>query len=415
VPLLAPIQNVWVGPILSAEVFTASLAAFSKHLSVILSVGFAFLTKCLSDLLLFFPSLLGNSLSLRPAGPGSFTPAVTAGFYLALILFSLLVKSRVLRDIFYNQRLKLGLVTVFLAASFIFSAILLVYWTPQRNVRPGFLTIDFLDVGQGDCALVTFPDGKTLLIDSGGIIDFNPQTDDAIPLRYGIGEKVVSGFLWQKGITRLDYVLVSHSDLDHLGGLFEIIDSNKPEKIFIAKGIKLSPVMARFLESATLSGISVEEVSAGYKAEIGGAGLQIIWPGPLPDLKDNNNSIVLKISYNQFTALFTGDIEARAEEMIIRSGSDISAKILKVAHHGSRSSSTIGFIEAVNPELAIISAGRYSVYGHPHPEVVSRFLQKGVNLLSTQSSGWISITSDGSMISVNCFLPCSPDIISKPH
>ncbi len=269
----------------------------------------------------------------------------------------------------------------------------------QQEQTAKKLYVYFLDVGQGDGAFIRTPNGKSILIDAGqsalGYDEFDAGLEIVIP------------FLTKKNITKIDYVVASHAHADHIGGLISVM-KKFPVGIVYDSGFSYSsPVYEKFLQIIKLKKIS-------YK--IAGQGDILNWD---PDLTikvlsprsnrlfedPNNNSIVLKITYKNVSFLFTGDIESIAEDEILNNykKNEISSTILKVPHHGSRSSSTEGFIDAVNPEVAVISCGRYNRFRHPHPAIVKLYGEFGIELHRTDKEGTIFISTDGETYTVKSF------------
>jgi competence protein ComEC len=254
-------------------------------------------------------------------------------------------------------------------------------------------TISVLDVDQGQAVLVVAPDGSAALVDAG-----RSQTR--------IREEIVP-YAREQGINELQYLILSHPDQDHVGGMPEVfehfsvenwVDPGIPttnqryeETIEIVLEQDIPAILARQGERLTL-GDSVE--------------LSLLWPqsgfilsGSEPD--SNENSVVLKVSFHDVDILIPGDLETRGEDALVEQlGGALEAEILVVGHHGSNTSSTAPFLDAVNPELAIISAGRDNPYGHPHDEVMQRLRFRGVEIYRTDLDGTVEIATDGVSYSV---------------
>jgi competence protein ComEC len=273
----------------------------------------------------------------------------------------------------------------------------------SAGLPDGRLRVDFLDVGQGDSALVTMPDGSTLLIDGGGRPDFRRADDeDSEEFRRdtrGVGEAVVSEYLWHRGLSRIDYVLATHADADHIDGLNDVLRSFRVRAALVARAPSGDAEFLRFAATARDSGVPVYLVGRGDRLRFGAAALEVLWPPAIEGEADapsaNNDSIVLRLRFGRRTLLLTGDAEAPAEASLVRAGDDLACDVLKVAHHGSRTSSTQPFVNAARPALAIISVGQDSPHGHPHAEVVARWRDSGALVLTTGASGTITVSTDG--------------------
>ncbi|HEX3253816.1 MAG TPA: DNA internalization-related competence protein ComEC/Rec2 [Pyrinomonadaceae bacterium] len=267
---------------------------------------------------------------------------------------------------------------------------------PLSSGRAGAaLHIDFLDVGQGDAALITMPDGTTLLVDGGGNIMDSARR---------IGETVVSEYLWWRGLDHVDYVLVTHADADHIDGLNDVLKNFAVRGALIARAPANDPEFAKFSETLKQTNTHAVKLQAGDVIHFGEVELSVLWPPAGSETSANNDSIVLRVKFGQRSILLTGDIEKQAEKSLLDSGQSLRADIVKIPHHGSKSSSTEEFVRTVAPEFAIISVGRHSMFGHPHKEVVQRWQANGATVLTTGECGTITITTDGKDLRLNKFL-----------
>jgi competence protein ComEC len=279
---------------------------------------------------------------------------------------------------------------------------------PLSAGRPdGRLRIDFLDVGQGDAALVTMPDGTTLLIDGGGRPSYarpspaNADEEEAEPFERdarGIGEAVVSEYLWWRGLDRVDYILATHADADHMEGLNDIARNFKVRAALVARAPRTDAQFARFAATTEAEGVSLFLLGRGDRLRFGAVTADVLWP--MPDesglaSSNNNDSIVLRLRFGERTFLLTGDIERKAEEALVAARDELSSDLVKVAHHGSKTSSTQEFVTAVRPSLAVISVGLTSPYGHPRPEVMERWRNAGAQIMTTGERGTITVSTDG--------------------
>ena len=234
---------------------------------------------------------------------------------------------------------------------------------------PQNLKIYFIDVGQGDSMLIKTPMEKTILIDGGG----SKEKES-----FDIGEKILLPYLLDKGINRLDYVLITHFDSDHVGGILTILQNIKVEKVIICRQGENSENYEEFKNIVKEKKIKVIVVKKGDNISVEkNITLQILWPKEEQIQENilNNNSIVAKFNYNNFSMLLTGDIEEIAEKQILeeyKNSNILKSTILKVAHHGSKSSSIQSFLEKVKPKIALIGVGENNTFGHPNKGVIER-------------------------------------------
>ncbi|NOT64302.1 MAG: ComEC/Rec2 family competence protein [Acidobacteria bacterium] len=278
------------------------------------------------------------------------------------------------------------------------------------HFMPGRLAITFLDVGQGDAMLLQFPRGQTMVLDSGGRLAYAVNNEDLnedlfIEDRIGIGEAAVMPYLWRLGLRRLDYIAATHADSDHVEAFGEI-----------TQGFAVKQALAGFASSTDLfsqairqHGIPLRVVKRGEAFEFDGVQWQVLAPFADADAvsnTDNNASLVVRVRYGQRTFLLTGDIERETEARLVQEEPDLHADVLKVAHHGSRTSSTHDFLARIKPQHAIISAADPSPYGHPHPEVVERLQRAGAQLWATGKCGAITFTTDGNALQASSFKVC---------
>ena len=237
-----------------------------------------------------------------------------------------------------------------------------------KNIQKD-LYINFIDVGQGDSTLITTQFNKKILIDGGGS-EFGSTFD--------VGEKTLLPYLLKKKIHKLDYVIISHFDSDHVGGILTILEELNVKQVLIPKQVEYSENYNKFLDIIKKRNIKVKIVGEGNTINIDkNTYLDILWPEE-KQIKDNvlnNNSLIVRLCYKNFKMLFTGDIEAIAEQRLLQKYENtekLTADILKVAHHGSKSSSIAEFLEKVNPRIALIGVGKNNKFGHPNAGVLDR-------------------------------------------
>ena len=239
------------------------------------------------------------------------------------------------------------------------------------NLLPKDLRIYFIDVGQGDSTLILTPKGNSILIDGGG-----SETGS-----FDVGEKILLPYLLDRGVTKIDYMMISHFDSDHVGGLFSILENLRVEHVLISKQGKESENYKHFLEISKRKKIKVIYVEAGDRINIEkNMFFEILFPtrNLISENILNNNSIVARLVYKNFKILFTGDIEEIAEKELIKLYSKtnkLRADILKVAHHGSKSSTIASFLKLVNPRISLIGVGATNTFGHPNIGVLERLEQ----------------------------------------
>jgi len=264
---------------------------------------------------------------------------------------------------------------------------------PRRHTM-----ISFPDVGQGDCALIEFASGKTVVIDGGGTHDN----------RFDIGRRVVAPFLWNRGIQRLGLVVLTHPEADHMNGLLALLKKFPVSEVWVHGSDTDHPGYGKFMRVIAEKRIPVRTVSAGDPPfAFGGAELRVLHPEPgfRPRKKNaakasNDRSLVVRVEERGRTYLFAGDIEADAESYLIGNGRDLKCDVLKVPHHGSKSSSSEAFVSRAKPRIAVVSVGRENPYRHPADEVMDRYEQAGAEICRTDRDGAVFIKSDADRLDV---------------
>lgn len=283
----------------------------------------------------------------------------------------------------------------------LFCLICLQPWRPV--VRPGMLELTAIDVNQGDSLLLVFPNGKTMLIDAGG---FPGMSRMARKPQLDMGEDVVSPYLWGRRIHHLDYAVLTHGHSDHMAGLPAILDNFHPDSLWIGA----EPPTEEWKEveqRAAADHVPIIPLTrASRLADIGGAHLRVLAPTPdyAPDTEaGNNDSLVLEVTYGRRSILLTGDAERPVEEELVTSGQLRPVTLLKVGHHGSRTSSSEDFLDQLQPRFAFISDGYLNQFHHPHQTVLDRLARRHTAIFRTDQRGLLTFRTDGDKVELETF------------
>lgn len=263
-------------------------------------------------------------------------------------------------------------------------------WYP----RP--LSVHFIDVGQGDAALIITPRGKTVLVDTGGSFSSS---------NYDIGERVVAPYLKHYGVTTVDYLILTHGHQDHAGGAAGIAGRVSVNKVMLPREeysqavqalVHTKPAIA-IIPTYTDQRFQLDGVDVGIEHAVGENGRNQAVTG-------NEVSSVVRVSYGRHSFLITGDLEAKGEEALLAAKEVKPCTVLKVGHHGSKTSTTAAFLQALAPEYAVISVGYANRFGHPHPETIRRLTDRQTVIYRTDTHGAVVFKSDGRKLEVDTYI-----------
>ena len=258
------------------------------------------------------------------------------------------------------------------------------------------LRVTFLDVGQGDAAVIETPGGKTILVDTGGMDQEGGDNE---------GRRTVAPFLRSRGVNHVDMILLSHPHTDHIGGAAALI-GQFPAALLMDNGQDADkPPVANILTAAQTHHVLYRAARRGQVIELGdGVLLRVLSPTELETHGAvNNASMVLRLEYKRTTLLFTGDAEIDEETDLLNDKLPLACDALKVGHHGSDTSTTPEFLAAAHPRFAIVSVGKHNLYGHPRLDVMRRLSESGAKTYRTDQCGAVTLLSDGETTQVAPF------------
>ena len=386
VPLLGFAANLLVVPFLGSAAVVLGLVATAL---VFLHMGAATLVVWCAGAVVSLGVWVVEAIAVLPFAAVHF---VTPTLFELILFYTLCVSL-----LFFSHFQPPWLRRVFFSC--LFSLVLCdgLYWITQRYFHTD-LRVSFLDVGQGDAAVVEFPGSHVMVIDAGGFLS---RTFDS-------GRAIVAPFLWQKKIGQVDTLVLSHPNLDHYGGLEFLAEHFGVTSFwFNADKRSKSQRFKRLMTTLERNGVEIRPLCSGSQdQEINSVRIQILHPPcSQTGLDTNDASLVLRLSHGEVDILFSGDVETAGERILLSTSAQLASEILKVPHHGSRSSSTLPFLEAVSPQVAIASLGHHNRFRFPAPQVVDRYERQGVALLRTDQAGTITVLSDGKSYRVETFLP----------
>jgi beta-lactamase superfamily II metal-dependent hydrolase len=399
VPLSAPLVNLVAVPLVGVVVplgfLTLACGLIFPAAGKLLAAPLAWLTTLLLHVVQWFAHFRGWSYRI----PG---PPV----WLILLFFAagLLIAAELRLQLPLRRSVAWGMFLVFAA-----SALTIAIYPFGEKWARGRLELTVVDVGQGDSLFVVSPGGKTLLIDGGGAFGGFPGHEE----HNGIdpGEEAVSPYLWSRGFQKLDVVALTHAHQDHLGGLSAILENFRIGRLWIGRE-ESSPALLRLEDLARERNVPIEHELRGRSFHWDGVDGDFLWPEMAPEeaatSAKNNDSLVLRLRYGNRTMLLPGDAERQVErEMLSEDEAEtLHSDVLKVGHHGSKNSTIPEFLAAVQPRFAIISAGEFNPYGHPHAELLERLEKTGAVILRTDRDGAVRVVTDGERLEITYFVAC---------
>jgi competence protein ComEC len=375
------ISNILAGPILGIIIILGFITIFISFVSIKISKVFSFILSMFLKLLILIANFSSNlPLSkIYVKTPSIFLIII---YYLILLIFLYSIKrkklhrfEKILIKKVKNRKFKKSVIAIILVVVIVFQLV---------KIIPSNLKIYFIDVGQGDSTLIVTPKNKTILIDGGGSSSDN----------YDVGKNTLLPYLLDRGITKVDYMFISHFDMDHCGGLLYILENLKVKNVIIGKQFDNSENYKTFLNIIKSKKIKVNMVEEGVKINIEkNLYFDVIWPSNKQAVTNNsinNNALVCKLNYKNFTMLFTGDIEEETEKILVSKylGTNaLKANVLKVGHHGSKTSSTQEFLELVKPQIALIGVGKNNKFRHPNEDVLERLKNLNCKIYRTDEMG----------------------------
>lgn len=365
------ISNLLISSIIGIIIILGFMSVFASYIFMPLAKVMFFLTQILLN-------ILAQTAHLCAKLPFSKVYFPTPKIYVILIYYLFLIYIILAkRNIISVKKISKKIFIIFIIIVIILNLIV--------KVIPKEFTISFIDVGQGDSMLISTPKEKRILVDGGGTRDSE---------NFDVGRQTLIPYLLNKGITKLDYIVISHFDSDHATGVAQILGKIDVSSIILTRQLEENDIYRHILSIAKEKKIKLIYVKEGDVLKIGGIKISIIHPENKLMINNpmNNNSIVCKVEYNSFSMLLTGDIEMEAEELILRKNINLKADVLKVAHHGSKTSTTGEFLKAINPKVALIGVGKNNNFGHPSNEVIQRLKENGTRIYRTDENGEISIT-----------------------
>jgi len=379
---VSPLSNSIVLPFAS---FLIPLALFSSFLGLIYTP----LIKLTSWTINIFTSIIFYLAKFFSSLPFSYIFISKPSLLILLLYYTALFTI-----FFYKKRvLKRVLITLLLLLSILF------YSSKFILNSNNSLMVTFLDVGQGESTFIRTPSHQSILIDGGGAYNNG----------FKIGEKVVLPFLLNHGVKKIDLMIATHPHPDHMKGLVDIVNTLKVKEIFLNKDNPNYNFYRELNDAAFKKEIKIKRISSPFHYKLGEVQITFFHPSDEfssinSKIKDENNrSLVFKLIYRKFSILFAGDIQNKAEEYILANIYPLKANILKIPHHGSRASSIEEFLREVDPDISIISLGRYNWFRLPSLDVIEKLKERDIEIYRTDKHGSIRVISNGSECFVKTF------------
>lgn len=363
-------------------------------LSLVVPIGFAAITTgwhflaAVTGLLLHLAELVASwHVHLEPPWRIAALPVwIALLFSISLIVLSIAIR----RQRHVSAALAISLLT--------FAILCWQPWPPQ--IKPKLLELTAIDVSQGDSLLLVFPDGETMLVDAGGFPGMERMTRKP---QIDMGEDVVSPYLWSRRIRHLDYAVLTHGHSDHMAGLPAILDNFRPHALWIGAEPE-SEAWKNVRRHAAADHVSILALNRNSRTVlIGGATIRFLAPAPNytpAAAPGNNDSLVFEVTYGRRSILMTGDAERPVEADMLESGELRPVTLLKVGHHGSRTSSSEAFLDQLQPRFAFISDGYLNQFHHPHPDVLARLAEHHTLVFRTDQRGLLTFRTDGDKVEI---------------
>ncbi len=373
----------WVGVIANGIIIPVTglvivpLALFSSFLSLLTGSPFLYfgsLNQALFDLFIKIERLFASLpfAELHLASPSPFYLVLFYSLILILLYFRINAKIRAFAFIL------------------LFFLPLLWYFGPKMPLHSKELRITILDVGQGDASFIEFPDGKNMLIDGGGLYH-----------EFDAGRLAVAPFLWNRGVSHIDYLVATHPQADHIGGLIYILKKFSIGEVWTNGTVKETRISTDFENMIKKNGFIEKIVQEGDRFKEGESDLSVLNPhfknrgGSSSNTQENNDGIVLKIDYGRRSALFAADIEKAAEEAVLGEHPGMKVTLIKVPHHGGKGSALPAFVQTLSPEVSVISVGAHNPYHHPHPDTLLLYQSLNTRIYRTDQDGGVIFKTDG--------------------
>lgn len=390
----------WIGPL--ANIPAAALSAALIPLGLVtLALGsawtaagemLAWLTSLITELLLRSVGWFAqwHGLSYRIPGP----PLWLAGGFFVLLA--------AIAGLLHEKRQAAAGPAAWLAFALLIPTWAIATFPFAANLPTGRMEATVLDVGQGDSIFLSFPQGRTMLVDGGG--QFGTARARGFRNNPDLGEQVVSPYLWSRGVKQIDVVALSHGHQDHLEGLISVLENFAVGELWLGREIR-SEAFARLLKKAAERNVRVVYRHRGDSFQFDPVAGLVLWPEPLPPAMNatNNDSLVIRLDFDERAFLLAGDIEADVERELFERDDPLSADFLKVPHHGSRTSTTTNFALAVLPKVAVMSLSEANPFGHPHGQVIETLGALAADSYRTDRDGATTVSTDGKSLRVTSF------------